>query len=96
MSRPRASRVKYFSKQSWLSDLGPVPVADGKLWLAVHKRVRENLRAARDPAFNVAALYTALVRQHNGGRQAPSLEDFIATAGTLVQVRRLGSHLKIH
>ena len=84
----RPAHAKYFSKESWLSE-----PSDVRFWLAVHRRVHENVSAARDPTFNVEALYASFARagslQHgtNGrGNKMPSLQDLLEASGELGQV----------
>lgn len=94
----RNSLAKYFNKQSWL----PEP-SDSKFWLAIHRRVRENVSAARDPAFDVEALYpsfghTGSSQQgwSNNGSATPSLQDILEVARALATVRRFEKARTVH
>lgn len=83
----RLSHARYFNKQSWL----PRP-SESRLWLAIHRRVRENVYAARDPAFGLEALHTSF-SQAGPAQQVDtnigSLETILDVARELAKVRRL-------
>lgn len=88
---PRPNRAKYFSKQSWLSE-----PRDSRFWLAIHRRVRENVCAARDPIFDLEALYPSFGRTEpltqgttNHGNKTLSLQDLVETGRALGEVRKL-------